>query len=52
MMRTNLILAFRHLTRNKVYSVLNIAGIALGTAAFLLILEFISTEKSYNLFHE
>jgi putative ABC transport system permease protein len=51
-MRTNLILAFRHLTRNKVYSVLNIAGIALGTAAFLLILEFISTEKSYNLFHE
>jgi putative ABC transport system permease protein len=52
MLRTNLILAFRHLTRNKVYSVLNIAGIALGTAAFLLILEFISTEKSYNLFHE
>lgn len=51
MKRNNLIITFRHITRNKIYSVLNIAGIALGTAAILLILEYISTEKSYNLFH-
>ncbi|GAB2661545.1 ABC transporter permease [Flavihumibacter cheonanensis] len=50
-MTNDLIITIRHITRNKIYSVLNIAGIALGIAAFLLILEFISTEKSYNLFH-
>ncbi|KYP14489.1 ABC transporter permease [Flavihumibacter sp. CACIAM 22H1] len=52
MMRNNIILAFRNITRNKAYSLLNIAGIGLGTAAFLLILQFISMEKSYNGFHQ
>ncbi|WP_290793462.1 ABC transporter permease [Flavihumibacter sp. UBA7668] len=52
MLRNNIVLAIRNITRNKAYSLLNITGIALGTAAFLLILQFVSREKSFNSFHK
>jgi len=44
-------IAWRNLYRNKVYSFVNIAGLAMGIAAFLLILEYVSFEKSVNQFH-
>jgi putative ABC transport system permease protein len=44
-------IALRNLARNKVYSFINIAGLAMGIAAFLLILQYISHEKSFNQFH-
>jgi putative ABC transport system permease protein len=52
MLRNNIVLAIRNITRNKAYSLLNITGIALGTSAFLLILQFVSREKSFNTFHK
>ncbi|MFD1145214.1 ABC transporter permease [Larkinella insperata] len=44
-------IAFRNLLKNKLFSGVNVAGLALGIAAFLLILEYISFEKSVNGFH-
>jgi putative ABC transport system permease protein len=44
-------IAWRNLVRNKIYSFINIAGLALGISAFLLILEYVSFEKSFNAFH-
>ncbi len=45
-------IAFRNLWRNKLYSFINIAGLAMGIAAFLLLLQYISFEKSVNSFHK
>lgn len=45
-------IAFRNLWRNKLYSFINIFGLAMGIAAFLLILEYVSFEKSVNGFHK
>ena len=44
-------IAVRNLLKNKVFSGINIAGLALGIAAFILILEYISFERSVNQFH-
>lgn len=49
---THFKLAIRNLKRNKLYSFINIFGLAMGIAAFLLILEYISFEKSVNTFHK
>ena len=51
MLTNYLKIAFRNLWRNKLYSSINIAGLAMGIAAFLLILEYVSYEKSVNTFH-
>lgn len=45
-------IAFRNLLKNKLFSGVNMAGLALGIAAFLLILEYIGFEKSVNGFHQ
>ncbi|RYU97579.1 ABC transporter permease [Emticicia agri] len=52
MIRNYLKIAFRNLVRNKVYSFINIVGLAMGITAFLFILEYISLEKSVNHFHK
>jgi putative ABC transport system permease protein len=44
-------IALRQLWRNKMYSLLNITGLALGLAVSLLILLFVSHEFSYDRFH-
>ncbi len=44
-------IAFRNFKRYKLYSFINIFGLAMGIAAFLLILEYVSFEKSVNGFH-
>lgn len=51
MIQNYLKIALRNLARNKVYSFINIAGLAMGIAAFLLILQYISHERSFNQFH-
>jgi len=44
-------IAFRNLIRQKSFSVLNIAGLAVGMAASILILLWVQNEKSYDRFH-
>ncbi|MCB0667821.1 MAG: ABC transporter permease [Saprospiraceae bacterium] len=41
----------RSFTKNKVYTILNISGLALGIAACLFILQYVSYERSYDRFH-
>jgi putative ABC transport system permease protein len=45
-------ISFRRILRNKVFSSINIGGLAMGIAAFLLLLEYISLEKEVNTFHK
>jgi len=51
MFNNHIKLAFRSLRRNKVFSIINITGLAMGIAAFLLLLQYISLEQSVNKFH-
>lgn len=51
MWRTNLRLAFRHLTKQKTISLINILGLASGLIAFLLIVQHVSYEWSFDHFH-
>lgn len=44
-------IALRTLRKNRVFSLINIAGLALGITAFVLILEYIAYERSFNQFH-
>jgi putative ABC transport system permease protein len=52
MFKNYLTAAFRNLTRNKTYSLLNILGLAVGIAAFLMISLYVSFELSYDRYHE
>lgn len=45
-------IAIRNLLRHKVYSFINIFGLAIGMACFLLIVFYIQFERSYDDFHE
>ena len=45
-------IALRTVLRNKVFSVINIAGLALGIAVFLLIMEYVASEWGANRFHK
>ena len=45
-------IAIRHLIGNKLYSILNIVGYAIGIAAFLVILMYVKDELNYDGFHE
>jgi putative ABC transport system permease protein len=44
-------IAARNLLTNKFYSLINIAGLAIGIACFLLILLFVEDELKYDRFH-
>lgn len=44
--------AFRNLLRNKVFSGINILGLALGLAVFILIMLWVKSELGYNDFHQ
>ena len=52
MLRNYLKIAYRNLLKNKVFSLINILGLAIGIAASLLILQYVSFELSYDDFHE
>src|ERR1700750_1238868 len=43
--------AVRNLTRNKVYSFINIIGLSLGLACSMLIILYVKDEVSYDRFH-
>ena len=44
-------IAFRNIKKNKLFSFINIAGLAIGMAACLLILQYVSFELSYDRFN-
>lgn len=44
--------AFRNLTRNRAFSALNMAGLAIGMASAILILLWIQNEMSFDRFHD
>ena len=43
--------AWRNLVRNKIYSIINIFGLALGMAACFFIFQYVAFESSYDRFH-
>src|SRR5882672_5639932 len=43
---------FRNLRKNKLFSAINIAGLSIGMAACLLILQYVSFELSYDQFNK
>src|SRR5690348_835083 len=51
MFRNYLKLAFRNLTRQKAFSIINIAGLAVSLASSLAILLWVEDESSYDKFH-
>jgi putative ABC transport system permease protein len=52
MYKNYFIISFRNLVRNKVFSIVNIFGLALGMAACFLIMMYVRFEMSYDRFHE
>ncbi|MGB6340658.1 MAG: ABC transporter permease [Candidatus Aminicenantaceae bacterium] len=52
MLKNYLTIALRNFKKYKGYSFINIMGLALGMASFLLIIFFIQFENSYDNFHE
>jgi len=51
-MLPNYILAFfRQASRNKVFTILNLLGLSVGMAAFMLLLQFVVYENSFDEFH-
>lgn len=44
--------AIRNLTKHKVFSAINIFGLAIGIAACLLIFQYVRFERSYDNFHQ
>ena len=51
MLRNYLTIAIRHLTRNKVFSLINLVGLALGLATFLVIFIFVSFHRGFDTYH-
>ena len=51
MLRNYLISAYRNLAKTKVFTFINIMGLAIGMAACLLILHYVNFERSYDRFH-
>ena len=52
MIRNYLLLAYRNLLKTRWISLVNIGGLCLGIAAGILILNYVSYEKSYDNIHE
>jgi putative ABC transport system permease protein len=52
LIKNYLILAFRNIIKRKLYSIINIVGLAVGLAVVILISLFLSDELSYDKFHK
>lgn len=52
MLRNYLKTAWRNLIKNKIYSIINIGGLAIGLSCFLLITLYIVKELFYDTYHE
>ena len=44
--------AYRHLARNKYITFINVVSLSVSMTAFLLIMQYVSFEWSYDRFHE
>ena len=51
MIKNYLLIAFRNLKKRKVYSFINIFGLAIGVAVCLVILKYVDFELSYDNYH-
>jgi putative ABC transport system permease protein len=52
MLKNYIKIALRNLQRNKMYTILNISGLAIGIACCILILLYVQDELNYDRFHE
>jgi len=52
MFKNYLVTAWRNLRKNKVFSVINIVGLAIGMAVCLLILQYVNFELSFDQFNK
>ena len=52
MFRNYLIVAVRNLRRHKVYSLINVSGLAVGMTCAILIFMYVSNEWRFDRFHE
>lgn len=52
MFRNYLKIALRNIVRNKIFSIINILGLAIGLACFILIFLWVKDETGYDRFHE
>ena len=52
MLKNYIKIALRNLRRNKLYSILNITGLAIGITCCILIMLYVQDELSYDRFHE
>jgi putative ABC transport system permease protein len=52
MLKSHLTLAIRNLLKRKLYSFINISGLAIGVAVCLVILKYVDFELSYDTFHK
>jgi putative ABC transport system permease protein len=51
MIKSYFLIALRNLSKNKVFSFINITGLAIGMAAGLLIIQYVTFELSFDNFH-
>ncbi len=52
MIKNYLSVAFRNIVKNKIFSIINISGLAIGMAVCILILLYVSHELSFDKFHQ
>jgi putative ABC transport system permease protein len=52
MFKNYIIVAWRNLIKNRTFSIINIAGLAVGLASFIMIIMFVMDELNYDRFHE
>ncbi|MGB6864827.1 MAG: ABC transporter permease, partial [Candidatus Aminicenantaceae bacterium] len=52
MLKNYLKITLRNIKRNKVFSFINIAGLAIGMACCILIVNYIIFENSFDRFHK
>jgi putative ABC transport system permease protein len=52
MLRSYFVVAWRNLLKNKVFSFINIVGLAVGMSVVFMIYQYIQAERSYDLFHK
>ena len=50
MLKNYIIIALRNMGRHKLYSGLNVLGLAIGLACFLLVYFFVEYERSFDRF--
>ena len=51
MFRNYFTVTVRQLKKNRAFALINLSGLALGMAAFVLILQYVSFQQSFNRFH-